>query len=116
MDSQRAAEPAAQTIQIRKEPSMSAYSAKTTARKTTRFRPEIQALEDRQVLSASATFSAGVLTLRGDSKADFVSVTHDGTGHVTGSISGISFNRVGVNKLVIDTQGGRDTVRFTQTG
>src|SRR5262245_16562574 len=96
---------------------MFAISNKTTARQANRFRPEVQALEDRQVLSVTSTFGGGVLTLTGNGAADTISIAHDGNGLVTGSATGIaSINQSGVDKLVIDTKGGRDTVFFTQTG
>src|SRR5262249_42064587 len=99
---------------IPKEPSMFAFSKKTTAN---RFRPEVQALEDRQVLSLTSTFSAGTLTLRGDAKPDRVTVSHDDNGLVTYSGTGLRTTmQSGVTRLVIDTRGGRDTVSFTQTG
>jgi hypothetical protein len=96
---------------------MFAFSKKTTASPANRFRPEVQALEDRQVLSLTSTFSAGTLTLRGDAKADRVTVSHDGNGLVTYSGTGLRTTmQSGVTRLVIDTRGGRDTVSFTQTG
>lgn len=96
---------------------MSAYSKKTTTRQANRFRPEVQALEDRQLLSVTSTFDGVTLTLKGDGDRDFVSVIHDGNGRVTVEATGIAkFDQIGVSKVVIDTGGKRDTVRFTQTG
>jgi hypothetical protein len=95
---------------------MFAFSKKT-APQTRRFLPEIQALEDRQLLSVSSTFVGGVLRLTGDSRADTIIATHHGNGLVDVNATGLfPFSKGGVKKLIIDTQGGRDTVRVTQRG
>jgi hypothetical protein len=102
---------------ITKELSMLAFPRSCSAPRGRRFRPEVQALEDRQLLSVSSTFFNGVLTLTGNKANDFVSLAHDGNGLVTGSATGIAaINQSGVNRLVIETKGGRDTVFVTQTG
>jgi hypothetical protein len=99
---------------------MSALSTKTTAPRTNRFRPEVQALEDRQMLSVTSIFSGGVLRLEGNGDRDFISLRNDGNGVVTGTGTGggksININQSGVNRLEISTKGGSDTVFITQTG
>ena len=55
------------------------HSARTTDR-ANRFIPEVQALEERQVLSVTLKFSAGVLRLEGNSSRDFISLANDGNG------------------------------------
>jgi hypothetical protein len=91
---------------------MSAFS-----KKTNRFRPEVQALEERQLLTVSLSFSAGVLRLEGGSGRDFISLANNGNGVVTVEATGIAkHDEVGVNRLEISTKGGNDTVFITQTG
>src|SRR5256885_15410978 len=96
---------------------MFGFSRKTTALQTRRFRPEVQALEDRQLLAGGVTVSiaADVVTIHGTKGADQVDVTSDGAGFISVNASGLGgFHQSGVRKLVIDTKGGRDTVTFTQ--
>jgi hypothetical protein len=81
---------------------------------TRRFSPALEALEDRQLLSVSSNFSAGVLTLTGNGRNDAVNVSLDGNGRITGSASGIRrIDQTDVRKLVINTGGGADAVNFT---
>lgn len=89
----------------------------TFSKRTNRFRPEVQALEERQVLSVTLKFSAGVLRLEGSSGRDFISLANNGNGVLTVEATGIAkHDEVGVTRLEISTKGGNDTVFITQTG
>jgi hypothetical protein len=99
-------------------------SAPKVRRRTNRFRPQLDPLETRCVLSNSVSISGGVLHIHGDANQNRVQLQHDGNGHVTGLIDSlfkslrrdrIAIDQPGVKKVVVDTKGGNDVVTFTQT-
>ncbi len=99
-------------------------SAPKVRRRGNRFRPQLDPLETRCVLSNSTSFSAGVLHVHGDANQNRVQLQHDGNGHLTGFIDSlikgfrrdrIDIDQTGVKKVVVDTKGSSDRVTFTQT-
>src|SRR5262249_27772627 len=105
------------------------FSKKTPApkarRRTNCFRPQLDALETRCVLSNSVSITGGVLHVHGDANLNRVQLQHDGNGHVTGFIDSqfksfrrdrIDIDQTGVKKIVVDTKASSDVVTFTQTG
>lgn len=84
-----------------------------------RFVPELEALEDRQLLSGYSVHGE-VLRITGSNAADTVAITDNGTGSagdirfsLNGSTTTISDY---ISLIKVDTGGGNDTVTYTLTG
>jgi hypothetical protein len=91
------------------------------ANKVRNFVPRCETLEGRDCPSG---FSGGLgvsvvghtLVVRGDNNANAVTITDDGQGNVSATIDGKSASGTGINKIIVDTKGGDDTVKYTLTG
>jgi hypothetical protein len=81
------------------------------------FRPRFDVLEDRTLLSVTASISAGTLTLKGTGKAETVTLNDDGAGNVSVKGTGLgtqNFSRV--DTIVIKMKGGNDKVTYNLNG
>ena len=80
-------------------------------------RPRFDVLEDRTLLSVSASISAGTLTVTGTSDPEHVKLNDDGAGSVSVKGTGLSTqNFNGVDKIVINMRGGEDKVTYNLNG
>lgn len=75
------------------------------------FRPRLEALEERSVLSCTTSFAAGVLTITGDNLANNLEIVQNDTTNTMkvtcdGSVS--NFTSSQVSKLNVDLLGGDD--------
>src|SRR5438034_321947 len=92
----------------------------TSFRRT--FTPRLESLDDRAMPSATVPFTEdnGILTIRGDQHANTIVVTDDGTGAANAvqvTIDGHDyFSQGAVTKIVVNSGGGADTVRYELTG
>jgi hypothetical protein len=88
--------------------------SRTTSRTV---RPRFDVLEDRSLLSVSASISAGTLTVTGTSAAETVKLNDDGAGSVSVKGTGLATqNFNGVDKIVIKMKGGNDKVTYNLNG
>src|SRR5262249_41683672 len=80
-------------------------------------RPRFDVLEDRTLLSVSASISAGTLTVTGTGAPEHVKLNDDGAGSVSVKGTGLSTqNFNGVDKIVINMNGGEDKVTYNLNG
>jgi hypothetical protein len=86
-----------------------------------RFRPQLEALEDRQLLATKVTFdfTNTIMYLRGDNKPNNVQIIDDGTGgfgNITGFADNQSFDELTagrrIRNIVIDLGKGNDSVIY----
>lgn len=86
-----------------------------------RYRPQLEALEDRQLLASKISFDLSNTTMfiQGDSKANTVSLFDDGTGgfgNVTGEVDHKSFDFLTstrrIRNIVLDMGKGNDSVFY----
>jgi hypothetical protein len=80
---------------------------------TNRFRPHVEGLEEREVLSATVSLRGGVLHIRGSKGPDKVTVAYQG-GRIVVRQPGpqaksSGFATAGVNRIVFQGQAGNDT-------
>jgi hypothetical protein len=76
-------------------------------------RPRFDVLEDRSLLSVSASISAGTLTVTGTSAAETVKLNDDGAGGVSVKGTGLGTqNFSGVDAIVINMKRGKDKVTY----
>jgi hypothetical protein len=88
------------------------------------FAPRLEALEDRQLLTATASVAGGVLTIAappGDTQPDNISITDNGSAGTVdvslhGSDAGVVQSFTGITKIIVDTKGGADKVTYYLTG
>src|SRR5262249_20856721 len=87
-------------------------------RKTNKFSPRFEALEERALLAVSFMESAGVLTIKGDAGVNNVTITDNG-GTAAGSIQATAADGGGpysstgpISRIVIDTGKGSDIVQY----
>jgi hypothetical protein len=81
-----------------------------------RLLPQVEALESRQLLSASAGFTGGVLSVTGSDQPDRIQINDDGVRVLVfadGALKGTFFN---VNKIAVNTAGGNDQVVYDVLG
>jgi hypothetical protein len=80
-------------------------------------RPRFDVLEDRSLLSVTASISAGTLTVTGTSAAETVKLDDDGAGSVSVKGTGLSTqNFNGVDTIDIKMKGGKDKVTYNLNG
>jgi hypothetical protein len=90
--------------------------------RTSRFRPRLEALEDRSLLSVSVVNTAAGLTIdaRQSNVSNAISIVNDGTGHFTGTVTGAdtntSFDFLNVSQVGIYGGPGGVNVQYAQTG
>src|SRR5262249_49136399 len=104
----------------------SLFSKKATrpAPRPNSFLPSLEALEERQVPTVTASFSVQsgvgtVLTLTGADAAENVSLFNDGAGHInaTGVVGVLPPGQSptqAVDKIVVDLKGGNDNLTYHQ--
>jgi hypothetical protein len=84
------------------------------------FRPRLEALECRRVLSCTIVEEAGVLTITGSSRANDIAIEDDGTdaaGNVVVTCDGEEYTSTDVvTSIVVKAGNGKDTVSYTLTG
>jgi hypothetical protein len=89
-----------------------------------RFRPNLEALEDRFLPSVSVAFSQtdGTLTLHCDSRSNRIFLGNDGAGHITGFVDGTGALNGGpgffdvATVIITGERGGRCQVDYGQLG
>ena len=81
-----------------------------------RFTPRLEALEDRWCPACTINVVGHTMLILGDGAANAVNVTHNGAGNVTATCDSASATGTAINKIVIDTRGGNDTVNLSVTG
>jgi len=81
------------------------------------FRPRFDVLEDRTLLSVSASISGGTLTVTGTSDPEHVKLNDDGAGSVSVKGTGLSTqNFNGVDTIDIKMKGKKDKVTYNLNG
>jgi hypothetical protein len=81
-----------------------------------RLRPQVEALESRQLLSASVGLAGGVLSITGTNQPDQIQINDDGVRvlvFANGALKGTFFN---VNKIAVNTGDGNDQVVYDVLG
>ncbi len=85
-----------------------------------RFRPQLLALENRSVPSASIAMLAGKMSIQADGIASFISVRDNGKGNVTASVKSahgiVSAKGSHIGQIAILGGAGSDTVDFRLNG
>jgi hypothetical protein len=82
-----------------------------------RFRPRLEALEDRALLAVTASFAGSVLTFTGTNAADAVALDDDGAGTIAFTATGAGSSSFrGVKQIVLNLKGGNDTVAYNLSG
>ena len=90
-------------------------------RRPVRFRPRVDRLEDRNLLSVSITQHGDVLVIRGDFHEDTITINDNGTGaahNITVQANGTTFTSGTdpVDKIFVSTRGPADHVFYNLTG
>jgi hypothetical protein len=98
--------------------SMSLFHFKHKPRDARRFLPRCEALEARDCPSSvpGAFVTGHTLVVQGDANANTVAITDDGQGNVTATIDGKSVTGAHINRVVVNTGAGNDTLNYTLTG
>jgi hypothetical protein len=98
---------------------MSVYASRLGRRAIRRFVPQCEALEGRWCPSAIRIVDH-TLIVRGDALADTITITDDGAGNVAATVSSaagtISGTGSGINRILVDSGAGDDTVNLSLTG
>ena len=81
-----------------------------------RFVPNFERLEARDQPAVGVGVFGHALLVQGDANANTVSISDDGHGNVTATIDGKSASGAGINKIIVDTGAGNDTVNYKLTG
>jgi len=90
-------------------------------RRSRSFRPQVEALENRWCPSVSVAVFSHTLVVQGDSADNVVTITEDGSGGVSATITGANGatatgSGTAVTNVLVNTRGGSDSVAFTLTG
>jgi hypothetical protein len=89
---------------------------------SSRFRPRVEALEDRELMTVGLSIDGGTLTLTPDSGFNRIFLGNDGNGHITGFTTGIGALNggagfSGVDQVIIEGgKGGRCEISYGQLG
>jgi hypothetical protein len=82
-----------------------------------KFVPGLEALEDRSLLSVTATFSAGTLVLNGDNSGNKITITDPGNGTITVAATGVQKTPFhNVNHIIVNGGNGGNTLTYNLTG
>lgn len=90
--------------------------------KTTGFRPQLEALEDRQLMATQVSFdtSQTVMYLVGDKRVNQIDLFDNGSGgfgNITGTVDGVDLAQITatrrIRRIVVDTGKGNDIVNYT---
>src|SRR4051794_2278894 len=79
-------------------------------------RPQLEALEDRQLLNATLQVNGGVLNIQGTNQADHIQLNDNGrrvSVFTEGTLAGSFTN---LNAIHVNTQGGNDKVSYNVQG
>jgi hypothetical protein len=92
-----------------------------STRSTRRFLPTLESLESRWCPSAAGVFQQGhTLVIQGDGSNDTISVSDDGKGDITASITLAggtkTISAVSIKEIDIHAGGGNDTIGYALTG
>ena len=86
----------------------------TTTRRTPPKKPQVEVLESRWCLSTTVVQSGSLLTITGDNQADQVKINDNPAANITGvRANGQERLFSGVDRIVVDLKGGKDTGRHT---
>src|SRR3712207_3031808 len=67
----------------------------------------VESLEERQMFAVTASLGDGILTVKSDAAADTITLDHSGKKTF---VNGEEFQDASVNRIIVDTGGGADTV------
>lgn len=80
------------------------------------FRPELESLEHRNLMTAVFLDPSGALNIIGDAGNENVTLYDNGHGSIVGSVNGGgAFSFAGVKDIIIDMGAGNDTVNYRLT-
>ncbi len=96
------------------------FLLKNASKRSGKFVPQVENLENRWCPSASITQTGALLVIKGDGSGDTIGITDNGQGGVSATLvskhASISKSFTGVNAIVVDSGDGADTVNFGLSG
>src|SRR5207249_760093 len=82
-----------------------------------KYRPALENLEGRSCPSVNVVVHGHTLFVQGDAADNTVTITDQGDGHISATITGSSGTATnsgaGIRNVIVTTQGGSDTVNYT---
>jgi hypothetical protein len=88
----------------------------SNSQRATRFVPQLESLEVREVPAIQILNTGHTLQIIGDAQANTISILDNGQGTISVSVGTEQFTLTGINNVKIDTRAGDDTVNYKLTG